>query len=134
MDDRCYGCGAQNISYVINDQFRAFAYPQTSRGRIAFCNVCFDEARFRDLTAEDIDVLSWNFGETYAEHDPRRAVSLLEPLLEKWMRSAEVLSPLGRAYIALGRTPEGRLLLAEALAAWPNHPNATGDRRLLGDG
>ncbi len=110
---------------------RAFASQSTSRGTIMFCDVCLEERRFRDLTSEDVDVISWHFGSMYADLEPARAVDLLEPLVEKWQRSAEVLSPLGRAYIALGRQAEGRAMLAEALASWPNHPNAYHDRSIL---
>ncbi len=132
MDDVCYGCGTVNEGeYIIEivganarRSPRAFAYQSTSRGEIVFCDVCLEEHRFRDLTSEVIDAISWNFGSMFAHNEPSRAVALLEPLVPKWQRSAEVLSPLGRAYIALGRREEGRSLLAEALQSEPNHPNA----------
>ena len=137
--DTCYGCGATNsgtyfvqiVGVNARRTPRAFASQNTSHGEITFCEVCLEERNFRDLTSEDIDVLSWNFGSMFAEIEPSRAVDLLEPLVAKWNRSAEVLSPLGRAYMALGRRDQGRHLLAEALQFEPNHPDSARDRSIL---
>jgi|SRR6266511_2477724 len=137
--DGCYSCGASNTGeYFVQilgvnarRSPRAFAHQNTPRGEIVFCEVCLEEQNFRDLTSDDIDVLSWHFGSMFAEIEPSRAVHLLQPLVAKWNRSAEVLSPLGRAYVALGRQSEGRSLLAEALQAEPNHPEAARDRSIL---
>jgi tetratricopeptide repeat protein len=134
--DGCYGCGIVNDEYVIeivgapSRRPHAFVYQITSAGKVIFCDVCLEEGNFRDLTPEDRDLISWSFASTLAEHEPERAITLLEPLVEKWDRTAEVLSPLGRAYIALGRRNEGRSLLEEALRSWPNHPNAEHDKSL----
>lgn len=137
--DSCYGCGFTNtgeyfveiVGVSARRTPRAFAYQNTSHGKIMFCEVCLEEANFRDLTGEDIDVLSWNFGSMFAEIEPSRAIDLLEPLVKKWNRSAEVLSPLGRAYMALGQREKGRHLLTEALQFEPNHPDAVRDRSIL---
>jgi hypothetical protein len=137
--DACYGCGASNSGLYVVEVIgrnvrrspRAFVNQRTSRGNIVFCEVCLEESRFRDLTAEDVDSVCWSFGSMFAEVEPARAVALLEPLVEKWQRSAEVLSPLGRALIILGQREYGRSLLAEGLETWPNHPTAAGDRTVL---
>jgi hypothetical protein len=139
MDEACYGCGivvdglyvVEIIGVPSRRTPRAFASQDTSRGNISFCDVCLEERRFRDLTAQDIDAISWNFGSMFAEIEPERAVSLLEPLVTKWQRSPEVLSPLGRAYLALNRSVDGRALLVEALESYPNHPWAQLDKAVL---
>src|SRR5947207_2465095 len=112
-DDACYGCGgASSGAYVVdivlpNGEImhspRAWVNAQTSRGVITFCNNCFEEQNFRGLSPEDIATISWYFAEFFVEREPLRAVELLEPFLLSWGRVPDVLSPLGRAYIAIGR-------------------------------
>lgn len=51
--------------------------------------------------------ITWFFGVAYVESNPRRSIQLLEPMLTKW-RTPDFLSPLGRAYIGVGRIDEGR--------------------------
>jgi hypothetical protein len=109
-----------------------FVYPSTSVGDIAFCDLCFEDQRFRDLCDDDIEKITWFFGDAYVEDRPERAVQLLEPMLGTW-RAPDLLSPLGRAYLGIGRREEGRSLLQEALSLNPNHPYAAGDRLLLED-
>jgi hypothetical protein len=136
MKDRCYACG-RNMDFVrvrFGDPLpvmpTTMVYPTTSKGAIAFCNLCFDAARFGDLTADDVETITWFFGATYADDRPERAVELLEPMLKKW-RTPDLLSPLGRAYLGVGRVAEGMALLREALALNPEHPYSDGDRKLL---
>jgi hypothetical protein len=50
---------------------------------------------------------------------------LLEPMLAKW-RSPDLLSPLGRAHLGVGRVAEGRAMLREALSLNPEHLNCPG--------
>jgi hypothetical protein len=110
-----------------------WVYPTTSKGDIAFCNLCFDERTFVGLSADDIERITWFFGQGYADERPSRAVELLEPMLAKW-RAPDLLSPLGRAYLGVGRITEGKALLREALSLNPEHPYSAGDRTLLEDG
>ena len=105
-------------------------YPTTSRGRIAFCDLCFEARSFRDLSENDIRTLNWFFGSAYAEARPSRAIELLEPMLEAG-RGPDVLSPLGRAYIRAGRVEEGTRLLREAAEFDPNHPYVVLDKEAL---
>ena len=139
----CYGCGAIDGAYVIdivlpNGEIRhsprAWVCPQTSRGDIAFCNNCFEGQNFRDLSPKDIETIRWCFAELFAEHQPSRAADLLEPFLLKWGRIPDVLSPLGRAYIAMGRRAEGIELLREAAAIDPIHPYHLIDAEFLNVG
>lgn len=107
-------------------------YPTTSKGSIAFCNLCFEAQRFGALTADDVERITWFFGATCADEQPERAVELLEPMLAKW-RAPDLLSPLGRAYLGVGRIAEGKALLREALSLNPEHPYCRGDREFLED-
>jgi hypothetical protein len=108
-----------------------FVYPATSKGDIAFCHLCFEEGQFRDLSAEDVEKITWCFGRAFVEERPSEAIRLLvEPMLARW-RAPELLSPLGRAYVKAGRTQEGRALLQEALEIAPNHPYVAIDREYL---
>jgi hypothetical protein len=107
-------------------------YPSTSKGDIAFCNLCFEDRRFAGFTTDDIEKITWFFGEAYVDERPQRAVELLEPMLSRW-RAPDLLSPLGRAYLGVGRTAEGRAMLQEALSLNPKHPWSTHDRQLLKD-
>lgn len=137
--DACYGCGiVQDDEYVreivgmpSRRSARAAVYQNTSVGKITFCEVCLEEQNFRDLTQKDKDLLAWSFGSMFAELEPERAIALLKPLVEKFQRNAELLSPLGRAFIAVGRVNEGRAWLEEALRSSPNHPEAARDRSVL---
>jgi hypothetical protein len=105
-------------------------YPTTSKGTIAFCDLCFESKRFGTLSAQDVHIISWFFGSGYADDRPKRAIELLEPMLAKW-RAPDLLSPLGRAYLGVGRVAEGAAMLREALSLNPEHPYAGGDRQLL---
>ena len=105
-------------------------YPATSKGDIAFCDRCFEGQQFNGLSAGDIERITWFFGAAYIEEQPKRAVALLEPMLAKW-QAPDLLSPLGRAYLGVGRMDEGKALLKEALSLNPGHPYSIGDRRLL---
>jgi hypothetical protein len=107
-------------------------YPSTSKGDIAFCDLCFEEQRFAGFTADDIEKITWFFGAGYADEHPQRAVELLEPMLSRW-RAPDLLSPLGRAYLGVGRVAEGKAMLQEALSLNSEHPWSTGDRQLLED-
>jgi hypothetical protein len=107
-------------------------YPTTSKGEIAFCDLCFESGRFDGLSTEDVETITWFFGAGYADDRPERAIQLLEPMLAKW-RAPDLLSPLGRAYLGVGRVAEGRALLREALSLNPTHPYSRGDRDLLRD-
>jgi hypothetical protein len=107
-------------------------YPTTSKGEIAFCDRCFESRRFGALSPDDVEVITWFFGAAYAEEQPARAVTLLEPMLAKW-RAPDLLSPLGRAYVRVGRIDEGKALLKEALSLNPEHAYSIGDRKLLED-
>jgi hypothetical protein len=107
-------------------------YLSTSRGDVAFCDLCFNERRFAGFTPDDVEKITWFFGQAYADDDPARAVELLEPMLSRW-RAPDLLSPLGRAYLGVGRTVEGKAMLQEALSMNPDHPWSTGDRQLLED-
>ena len=82
-------------------------YPATSKGDIAFCDRCFEGQQFNGLSAGDIERITWFFGAAYVEEQPKRAVALLEPMLAKW-RAPDLLSPLGRAYLGVGRMDRGR--------------------------
>jgi hypothetical protein len=86
-------------------------YASTSKGDIAFCDLCFEARRFRDLSADDVERITWFFGDAYVESDPQGSIQLLEPMLKRW-RAPDLLSPLGRAYIGVGRIDEGRLCSA----------------------
>lgn len=105
-------------------------FPSTSKGDIAFCHPCFQARRFRDLSAAEIERITWFFGVAYVESNPQHSISLLEPMLAKW-RAPDLLSPLGRAYILVGRIDEGKALLSEALSLNPTHPYSEGDKRLI---
>jgi hypothetical protein len=59
-------------------------YPSTSRGQIAFCNLCFANQRFRDLTVKDVETITWFFGSHYVDERPDYAIELLEPMLKRW--------------------------------------------------
>jgi hypothetical protein len=107
-------------------------YPTTSKGPIAYCDLCFETERFGDLTEADVHTITWFFGAGYADDRPERAIELLEPMLAEW-RAPDLLSPLGRAYLGVGRLAEGRAMLREALSLNPEHPYSTGDRQLLED-
>jgi len=107
-------------------------YPTRFKGSIAFCNLCFESQRFGDLSADDVETIKWLFGAGYADDQPERAIELLDPMLAKW-RAPDLLSPLGRAYLGVGRVAEGRGMLQEALSLNPKHPWSRGDRELLGD-
>jgi hypothetical protein len=107
-------------------------YPTTSKGDIAFCDLCFEAQRFVGFTTDDIEKITWFFGQAYVDDRPQRAVELLEPMLSRW-RAPDLLSPLGRAYLGVGRTAEGRAMLQEALFLNLNHPWSTHDRQLLED-
>jgi hypothetical protein len=107
-------------------------YPTTSKGSIAFCNLCFDGQRFGALTPDDVERITWFFGAAFADEQPQRAVELLEPMLARW-RAPDLLSPLGRAYLGVGRVAEGRAMLREALSLNPEHPYSRGDRELVED-
>jgi hypothetical protein len=107
-----------------------FVYPSTSKGDIAFCDLCFEERRFRDLSAEDVEKITWFVGSAYVDERPVEAIRLLEPMLARW-RAPDLLSPLGRAYVKAGRTQEGRALLQEALSMAPDHPYVAIDREYL---
>lgn len=110
-----------------------FVYPSTSLGDIAFCNECFECGDFRGFTDEDVETITWYFGSGYVEDEPERAVALLEPMLQRW-RSPDLLSPLGRAYVGVGRLDEGKAMLREALAMNPRHPYVAHDQEILGGG
>jgi hypothetical protein len=105
-------------------------YPSTSKGNIAFCDLCFEAGRFRGLSADDVERITWFFGAAYVESSPQRSIELLEPILPNW-RTPDLLSALGRAYIGVGRIDEGRALLSEALSRNPTHPYSEADRRLI---
>ena len=107
-------------------------HPTTSKGAIAFCDLCFEANRFRDLSPGDVERISWFFGDAYVDENPHRAVQLLEPMLQRW-RAPDLLSPLGRAYLNIGRREEGTALLKEALSLNPEHPYSAGDKLLLED-
>jgi hypothetical protein len=134
--DRCYGCGSGMDVVVVRageplpQLPTILVYPSTSRGDIAFCDLCFEGRRFRDLSADDVERITWFFGVAYVESNPQRSIQLLEPMLTKW-RALDLLSPLGRAYIGVGRIDEGRALLTEALSMNPTHPYSEGDRWLI---
>jgi hypothetical protein len=127
MMDRCYGCGRGMDPIVVRlgDPLPVMPsrmiYPTTSRGSIAFCNLCFEGQRFGALTPDDVERITWFFGAAFADEQPERAVELLEPMLAKW-RAPDLLSPLGRAYLGVGRVAEGRAMLREALSLNPEHP------------
>lgn len=134
--DRCYGCG-NGMDVVVVDAGEPFpqlptilVYPSTSKGDVAFCDLCLEARRFRDLSADDIERITWFFGVAYVESNPQRSIQLLEPMLMKW-RAPDLLSPLGRAYIGVGRVDEGKALLSEALSMNPTHPYSEGDRQLI---
>ena len=127
--DVCYGCGL-GVETVMPT---LMVYPTTSQGDIAFCEVCFERRNFGDLTIEDIETVTWFFATSYVEDEPARAVTLLEPLLERW-HSPDLLSPLGRAYVRVGRLEEGKALLREALEMNPRHPYVAHDKEILGGG
>jgi hypothetical protein len=58
--------------------------PSTSKGNIAFCDLCFEAGLFRDLSADDVERITWFFGAAYFESSPQRSIELLEPMLAKW--------------------------------------------------
>ena len=139
MIDKCYGCGMGMEPIVVQSSEplpdisripNVMVYPSTSRGSIAFCNLCFADRLFRDLTAKDIETITWFFGSHYVDERPDYAIQLLEPMLKRW-RAPDLLSPLGRAYIRAGRGDVGRALLREALAIAPDHPYVAIDRKFL---
>ena len=107
-------------------------YPTISKGTVAFCDLRFESKRFGALPAEDVDTITWFFGAGYADDRPERAIELLEPMFAKW-RAPDLLSPLGRAYLSVGRVAEGKAMLREALSLNPEHPYSRGDRPLLED-
>ena len=142
-DDACYGCGSINGDYVIDiilptgetkHSPRVWIYPQTSRGVITFCNNCFEEQNFRQLSPEDVESIHWHFAELFVESQPRRAAEMLEAFLLQWGRVPDVLSPLGRAYIAMGRRVEGLTLLREAATKFPEHHYRLIDAEFLNGG
>jgi hypothetical protein len=136
----CYSCGSDMepirvrwSDFLLRRRPRMpsiLVYPTTSRGLIAFCDLCFETQAFRDLADDDIRTLNWFFGVAYAEGKPARAISLLEPMLQDG-RAPDILSPLGRAYISAGRIEEGTRLLREAAAFDPNHPYILLDQEAL---
>ena len=138
MKDRCYGCGRGMDPVIVRagDPLpvmpSTMVYPTTSKGDIAFCDICFEGGRFADLSPQDVERVTWFFGVGYADDRPERAIELLEPMLAKW-RAPDLLSPLGRAYLGVGRLAEGRAMLREALSLNPKHPYSRGDRQLLED-
>lgn len=134
--DKCYGCGATMDSIVVRPGEplpripSTLVYPSTSRGDIAFCDLCFEERRFRDLSAADVEKITWFFGSAFVDQRPMEAIRLLEPMLARW-RAPDLLSPLGRAYVKAGRTQEGKALLQEALEIAPGHPYVAIDKEYL---
>lgn len=105
-------------------------YPTIAKGSIAFCDLCFEAERFGELTPEDVETVTWFFGVAYVDDDPGRAVELLELMLSKW-RAPDLLSPLGRAYLSVGRVREGLAMLQVALSLDSEHPWSSEDRLLL---
>jgi hypothetical protein len=136
MMERCFVCGRDMGPVVLRlgDALpilpSRMIYPSTSKGTIAFCDLCFEAERFGELTPEDVETVTWFFGVAYVDDDPARAVELLEPMLSKW-RAPDLLSPLGRAYLSVGRAREGLAMREEALSLNAEHPWASEDRLLL---
>ena len=138
MSDRCFQCkrGMDPIVIQPGDPIPVMpsilVYPATSQGNIAFCDLCFQKQQFAGFTADDVERITWFFGEAHVDGHPERAVELLEPMLSRW-RAPDLLSPLGRAYLGVGRVAEGKAMLQEALSLNPEHPWAREDRQLLED-
>lgn len=136
MMERCFVCGRDMGPVVLRlgDALpilpSRMIYPTTSKGIIAFCDLCFKGERFGEFTPEDVETVTWFFGVAYVDDEPERSVELLEPMLSK-CRAPDLLSPLGRAYLSVGRTREGLAMLQEALSLNPEHPWSREDRLLL---
>jgi hypothetical protein len=92
VTDAYYGCARPvAVDRAIGMVPTLLIHATTSRGSVAFCDRCFERRNFRDLTVEDIETLTWCFGGLYVDDEPARAVTLLEPLLDRW-RSPETCS------------------------------------------